>query len=98
MSLTIADVEHIAELARLGLTDEEKARFRQQLSEVLEYAAQLQAVDTSTIPPTAQVVEQRSVMRPDEVRPSLLREQALANAPQSVRGAFAVPTVLEERA
>ncbi len=98
MSLTIADVEHIAELARLGLTDEEKARFRQQLSEVLEYAAQLQAVDTSTISPTAQVVEQRSVMRADEVRPSLPREQVLANAPQPVRGAFAVPTVLEEHA
>lgn len=96
MSLTIEDVEHIAELARLGLTNAEKGRFRQQLSTILEYAARLQEVDTSAIPPTAQVIEQRNVMREDVVEPSLPREEALANAPQVERGFFVVPTVLED--
>lgn len=98
MSLTIQDVEHIAELARLGLTREEKERFREQLSAILEYAARLQEVDTSAIPPTAQVIEQRNVMRADLVEPSLSQEEALANAPQAARGFFVVPTVLEEHA
>ncbi|MCZ7570302.1 MAG: Asp-tRNA(Asn)/Glu-tRNA(Gln) amidotransferase subunit GatC [Ardenticatenaceae bacterium] len=96
MSLTIQDVEHIAGLARLGLTKEEKERFRQQLSAILEYAERLQALDTAAIPPTAQVIEQRNVMRADLVEPSLPQEEALANAPQDARGFFVVPTVLEE--
>lgn len=96
MSLTIEEVEHIAELARLGLTQAEKERFRQQLSDLLAAAARLQTLDTSAIPPTAQVIEQRNVMRDDIVEPSLPRDEALANAPQAARGFFVVPTVLED--
>jgi aspartyl/glutamyl-tRNA(Asn/Gln) amidotransferase C subunit len=63
MKLTLAEVEHIAELARLDLTPEEKERYRQQLSAVLEHAARLQEVDTSQIPPTSSVLPPRSVLR-----------------------------------
>lgn len=98
MALTRADVEHIAQLARLELTPEEKERFREQLSAILEYAARLQELDTEAIPPTAQVIEWRNVMREDEVRPSLSQEEVLANAPEARDGYFVVPTVLEEHA
>lgn len=98
MTLTRADVEHIAQLARLELTPEEKERFREQLSAILEYAARLQELDTEAIPPTAQVIEWRNVMREDEVRPSLPQKDVLANAPEARDGYFVVPTVLEEHA
>jgi len=98
MSLTLSEVEHIAELARLKLTDEEKDRFRQQLSEILEYAARLQAVDTSQIPPTAAkpAAVVRSVLRPDVPEPCLELKDVLANAPQSEDDQFRVPPVLEQ--
>jgi len=95
MSLTIAEVEHIAELARLGLTDAEKALYRDQLSTILDYAAALQAVDTSAIPPTATVLPLRNVMRDDGVVPSLSREDVLANAPDATEGYFRVRAVFE---
>jgi len=95
MSLTIAEVEHIAELARLGLTDAEKALYRGQLSAILDYAAALQAVDTSAIPPTATVLPLRNVMRDDGVVPSLSREDVLANAPDATEGYFRVRAVFE---
>lgn len=96
MSLTTEDVVHIAELARLDLTDAEIERYRVQLSAILDHAASLQAVDTSAIPPTAQVIAQRNVMRADQARPSLTQDEALTNAPHADRGFFVVPTVLEE--
>ena len=98
MSLTLSEVEHIAELARLKLTDEEKQRFRQQLSEILEYAARLQAVDTShAMAPiaTAQPAAP-SVLRPDVPGSSLELKDVLSNAPQSESGQFRVPPVLEQ--
>ena len=95
MSLTIAEVEHIAELAKLGLTDAEKALYRDQLSAILDYAAALQAVDTSAIPPTATVLPLRNVMRDDGVVPSLSREDVLANAPDATEGYFRVRAVFE---
>ena len=98
MKLTRADVEHIAQLARLELAPEEIELFREQLSAILEYAARLQELDTEAIPPTAQVIEWRNVMRDDEVRPSLPQEEVLANAPEARDGYFVVPTVLEEHA
>jgi aspartyl-tRNA(Asn)/glutamyl-tRNA(Gln) amidotransferase subunit C len=97
MSLTLSEVEHIAELARLKLTDEEKQRFRQQLSEILEYAARLQAVDTSQISnAAAQPAPASSHLRPDEPGPCLELKEVLANAPQSESGQFRVPPVLEQ--
>lgn len=95
MSLTLDEVEHIANLARLRLTEEEKARYRQQLSAILDYVAQLQALDTSGIPPTSSVLPPHSVLRPDEPRPGLATESLLSNAPQVESDQFRVPPVLE---
>lgn len=95
MKLSLAEVEHIAALARLELSAEEKERYRAQLSEILEYAARLQALDTSGIPPTSSVLPPRSALRPDEPRPGLPLEEILANAPQIAGRQFRVPPVLE---
>jgi aspartyl-tRNA(Asn)/glutamyl-tRNA(Gln) amidotransferase subunit C len=94
MPLTIADVEHVAALARLGLSEDEKERMREQLSSILEHIAALQEIDTSTIPPTAQVLPLSNVMRDDTVRPSLPRSAVLQNAPRQTDGFFEVHTPL----
>ena len=96
MPLSLTEVEHVAELARLGLTEEEKALFRGQLSAILDYAAVLQGVDTSTIPPTATVLPLRNVMRDDVAGPSLSQEDVLANAPDARDGFFAVAAILQK--
>jgi aspartyl-tRNA(Asn)/glutamyl-tRNA(Gln) amidotransferase subunit C len=93
--LSLTQVEHVADLARLALTEEEKERFREQLSSILAYAARLQQLDTRDIPPTATVLPLKNVLRDDEVQPSLPREDALANAPQVEDNCFRVPAVLE---
>lgn len=95
MSLTIQEVEHIARLARLELTGEEKERYRQQLSAILEYAARLQDLDTSQIPPTSSVLPPRSFLRADEPAPGLELEDVLKNAPQVDQNQFRVPPVLD---
>ncbi len=95
MKLSLAQVEHIAELAKLSLTDDEKALFQEQLSAILEYAERLQALDTSAIPPTATVLPLRNVMRADEPRDSMSREDVLANAPQSKADSFQVQAVMD---
>lgn len=95
MSLNLETVRHIADLARLRLTPEEQARFAEQLSAILDYFAQLQALDTAGIPPTSSVLPPRSVLRPDESRPSLSREALFLNAPQVEADQFRVPPVLE---
>lgn len=95
MSLTREQVEHIAELARLELTDAEKERFREQLSDILDYATRLQTLDTTGIPPTSSVLPPRSVLRPDETRFGLTRDQLLASAPDAKDGQFRVPPVFE---
>lgn len=96
MSLTIAQVEEIAGLARLELSPKEKERFRDQLSAILDYAETLQALDTSDVPPTAQVTGLTGVMRPDMITPSLTQAQVLANAGGVQEGFITVPVVLEE--
>lgn len=96
MSLTIADVEHVASLARLGLSDDETALMREQLSSILEHIAVLQEIDTDRIPPTAQVNALSNVLRDDVVRPSLPQESVLANAPQSRDGFLEVRAVMGE--
>ena len=95
MELSRAKVEHIAELAKLGLTEEEKIKFCEQLSAILEYAEMLQQLDTEAIPPTATVLPLQNVMRPDEVAPSFSQEDILANAPDAVEGCFRVRAILE---
>lgn len=95
MTLSLAEIEHIAALARLRLTDDEKARYREQLSAVLDYMAKLRQVDTAHIEPTAGVLSLRTVLRRDEVQPSLAPAELLANAPAADGDTFRVPPVLE---
>ena len=95
MILTLEEVEHIAELARLRLTEAEKERYREQLSAILDYATRLQDLDTVGIPPTSSVLPARSVLRPDEPRPGLSPEQLLRNAPEAKDNQFRVPLILE---
>jgi aspartyl-tRNA(Asn)/glutamyl-tRNA(Gln) amidotransferase subunit C len=95
MKLTLEEVEHIAELARIKLTDAEMARYAEQLSEILDYAARLQSVDTSGISPTARVITAGNVLREDKARPGLSRQELLDNAPETEKGQFRVPPILE---
>ena len=94
MPLTIADVEHVAALARLGLTPAETERLRDQLSSILDHIAALNELDTSAIPPTAQVIALTNVYRADEVRPSMPQAAVLANAPRQADGFFEVDAIL----
>jgi aspartyl-tRNA(Asn)/glutamyl-tRNA(Gln) amidotransferase subunit C len=95
MSLTRSQVEYIAELAKLNLTESEIERYTGQLSAVLDYAAQLQAIPTDNIPPTASVLPLTSVLRDDVVQPSLTNARALLNAPDALEGQFRVDAVLD---
>jgi aspartyl-tRNA(Asn)/glutamyl-tRNA(Gln) amidotransferase subunit C len=95
MKLSREQVNHIANLARLALTEQEIALYQEQLSAVLEYAERLQALDTDAIPPTASVLPVRNVMRADEPRPAMGRDDVLANAPQTEQGCFRVQAILE---
>ena len=96
MSLTREQVEHIARLARLHLSEEEMVRYREQLSQILDYAARLQELDTSGIPPTSSVLPPHSVLREDISRPGMSLEQLLANAPETADDQFRVPPVLDQ--
>lgn len=95
MPLTIEEVEHIAELARLRLTDTEKVLYRQQLSEILDHFARLRSLDTAEIPPTSSVLPAESNLRMDEPYPSLEQKELLDNAPETEAGQFRVPPVLD---
>ncbi len=95
MKLSREEVLHIARLARLGLTETEVDRLREQLSDILENFEILQQVDTSNVPPTAQSVALQNVMREDEVAPSLSPKEVLDNAPREEGGCFRVRAVLE---
>jgi aspartyl-tRNA(Asn)/glutamyl-tRNA(Gln) amidotransferase subunit C len=95
MKLSLPQVEHVAQLAQLALSEAEKELFREQLSSILEYAERLQELDTDAIPPTATVLPLENVMREDRIQPSLLQADVLANAPAVEGGCFQVPVVLE---
>jgi len=96
MQLTTEEVRHVAELAKLALTEEEIVQYTQQLSAILDYAALLQGVDTSTVPPTPHILPLTNIMRADEPTPCLTNAEALANAPDSADGFFRVRAVFEE--
>jgi aspartyl-tRNA(Asn)/glutamyl-tRNA(Gln) amidotransferase subunit C len=96
MRLSIDEVEHIAELARLDLSEHEKLKFTEQLSDILDYASRLDSLDTSRIPPTASVLDISQRLRQDEVKPGLSRDQALQNAPETKQNQFKVPPVFGE--
>ena len=91
-----AEVEHVARLARLGLTEAELDQMAGQLNRILEAIGTLQSVDTSSVGPTAQVIALENVMREDAVRDGLSREVALAQAPRREGPLLRVPVILEE--
>ncbi len=92
--LTVADVERIAALAHLALTEDEKALYARQLTRILDYARQIGEVETRDVAPTWSTAADLTPERPDEPRPSLDRDVALANAPDAASGLFRVPRVL----
>ena len=95
MKLTLEEVKHIAELARLQLTGEELLLYKEQLSDILDYAAQLQSIDTAGISPTDRVINSGNVLRKDETRSGLSQQELLENAPETEKGQFKVPPILE---
>lgn len=94
--ITRDDVAHVARLARLDLTEDELARFTEQLGDVLEHAAGVAALDTAGVDPTAHPLPLVNVLRPDEPRPSLDRAEVLAMAPAAEDNRFRVPRILGE--
>lgn len=96
MAIDRATVEHVAQLARLALTEEEIERYAQQLSAILEAVSVLQRVDTSAVPPTASILPLTDVMREDERRAGLSVKEALANAPDREGELFRVQKVFEQ--
>ncbi len=96
MALTTKEVEHVARLARLRLSPEELEKMRVQLSNILDYIDMLKEVDVAGVPPTAQVTDLLNILRADEVRPSLPREDVLMNAPDQQDGMFRVKAIFDE--
>ncbi|MBD0384270.1 Asp-tRNA(Asn)/Glu-tRNA(Gln) amidotransferase subunit GatC [Paenibacillus sedimenti] len=95
MSISKADVEHVAKLARLDLSDHEKEQFTEQLNAILKYAEQLNELDTEGVVPTSHAMPLVNVMREDVTKPSLPIGKVLLNAPDEEDGQFKVPAVLE---
>jgi aspartyl-tRNA(Asn)/glutamyl-tRNA(Gln) amidotransferase subunit C len=93
MSLTLEEVEHIAQLSRLELSEEEKTRYREQLSAILDYVAKLQELKMSDVEPTAAVLSEDSQLRPDRTRAPLSRRAVLKNAAETEEGQFKLPPV-----
>jgi aspartyl-tRNA(Asn)/glutamyl-tRNA(Gln) amidotransferase subunit C len=96
LSIEKHDVEHVARLARLALTDAELETMREQLNEILAYIEKLNELDTSDVEPTSHAVPMVNVMRDDETRPCLPRDEALANAPDRAGDLFRVPRIIED--
>jgi aspartyl-tRNA(Asn)/glutamyl-tRNA(Gln) amidotransferase subunit C len=97
MSVSIQDVEHVAGLAKLSFTTEEKKRLAEELNEILHYMEQLNRIDTTQVEPLSQIVELSNVLRNDVRQPSLPRESVLKNAPARTEQLFKVPKVIGAR-
>ncbi|WP_281889642.1 Asp-tRNA(Asn)/Glu-tRNA(Gln) amidotransferase subunit GatC [Paenibacillus sp. YYML68] len=95
MSITIKDVEHVAALARLELSEHDKEKFAEQLNAILKYAEKLNELNTDDVQPTSHAIPLVNVMREDTVRPSLPIEKVMLNAPDEEDGQIKVPAVLE---
>jgi len=95
MHISEEEVRHVAKLARLALSEEEVKRFQRQLEEILEYVAKLQELNLDGVEPTTHVIPILNRLKEDDLRESLTREKALANAPDSKGGYFKVPKVIE---
>ncbi len=91
--ITVKDVEHVAKLARLELTEEEKEKFTSQLGDVLKYVEQMNEVDTSDVEPMAHAIDFVNVMREDEVKYEQTKEELMKNAPDAEDGFFKVPKI-----
>ena len=94
MSVTLQEVEKIAQLAKLSFSEEEKQKFTEQFNQILAYMEKLNELDTENVEPTAHVLELKNVMRRDEVKEWLSQEEALRNAPRKKDGYFSVPKVI----
>jgi aspartyl-tRNA(Asn)/glutamyl-tRNA(Gln) amidotransferase subunit C len=93
--LTLPEVEHVALLARLELTHEEKIKLTEDLNVILEHFVRLQELDTTGVEPTSHAIPMQTILRTDQVRPSLPRDVVLAEAPDAREGYFVVPRVVE---
>ena len=96
MTISRQDVEHVARLSRLALSEAEIERMREQLGGILAYIDTLRSLDTAGVEPTAHAVPLVNVMRDDEIRPTLAQEDALANAPDRSDAFFRVPRIIED--
>lgn len=94
MKISREDVEYVAALARLELTEQETQEYTEQLNSILDYAAMLERIDTSDVAPTAHAVPLHNVLREDQVKPSINHEKALRNAPDGDEGFFRVPKIV----
>jgi aspartyl-tRNA(Asn)/glutamyl-tRNA(Gln) amidotransferase subunit C len=95
MTVSIADVEHVAKLARLALSEQEKERLTEQLNAILKYAEKLNELNTEQVEPTSHVLPLKNIVRNDIVKPSSPLEEVLKNAPEHEDGHFRIPAVLE---
>jgi aspartyl-tRNA(Asn)/glutamyl-tRNA(Gln) amidotransferase subunit C len=89
------EIDHIARLARLQLTEEEKKVFSQQMKKIIEYINKLNELDTSNVEPTSHVLPIKNVFRDDKVRPSMPKDKALQNAPSRTDDFYKVPKIIE---
>ena len=89
-------VDHVARLARLDLSDEERERMSVELAQILSHAEAIQELELDDVEPTSHALPLRNVMRADEVKPSLSQEEALASAPEAEEGRFRVPKIIED--
>jgi aspartyl-tRNA(Asn)/glutamyl-tRNA(Gln) amidotransferase subunit C len=94
--ITRQDVEHVARLARLALTEDEVEALTRELGVILEHAAEVSALETADVPPTAHPLPLVNILRPDEARPGVPRDEVLAEAPETEDGRFRVPRILGE--
>ncbi len=95
MKITKQEVEHVAKLARLELSDQEKEKLADQLSNILSYVEKLNELDTRGVEPTSHVLDINNVMREDVPEESLPQERALLNAPDRAAGHYKVPKIIE---
>lgn len=94
MSLSEKDVQYVAKLARLEVTDEEVAKYTKQLDNILGYVEQLSKLDTTNVEPLAHVLDMKNVTREDKPTPSLTQQEVLSNAPEPQSGHFRVPRIM----
>lgn len=94
MAISKKDVEHVAWLARLSLTEEEKEKFTQQLGQILEHASRISQLNTEKVKPTSHAIPLKNVFREDKKGKCLSQEETLSNAPKQEKGSFVVPKII----